>query len=696
MKNSTLPVFIGIVLSLPPGMTHATIIIDSKKDLSRVNNNHFMPFFPNGISADGLVVIGEADINDTPRAVLWTAPGGITKLDISPHSPYSITSAVSATGNVVVGSFSPTGGALKAFRWTPQTGMQPLDFLSDKISSSSAQGVSADGSVIVGTLVLTNGNHQAFRWTEHGNVTTLGSIKRDSSGFSMTNGISADGQVVVGMASIDTQNDGDYFQAFRWTQHEGMKGLGSLRSDGTGISSADAVSADGSVVVGSAITDSNHVQAFRWTEKEGMQNLGTLKAESSGSSTARSVSANGLVVVGDAQTDSQQPQEQTDSTEISEMQFFAQQPDTQAFYWTTKSGMQNLGSLRSDNRGFSSAYGVSADGSVVVGHAENNQGELHAILWKIKEKDIVAIDAVRSSTAMVQTGQRGFKVLDLYQNSLNLLIQSRCQLGDQDDCIGLFSQSSSLNRNKRIATGIFATTRLPVENWRVGAAVNFAHQTSLIDNYAIRGSTTPGLGSFLGYQQHRDGSGFNAELSVAWLQQPLTITRDRLENSEAGKGNATLKGYQTRLSIGLGLPLNTSTLLTPEAAISYTDIYRSAYSENRDAEFAARYGKMGHQRTAAQLGLNARHRLTESISLDGRMGLKVKLKEQAHDFTGAIPYIGAVACHRSRQRDSTAYMNLGLNIAVTADTLIRASAGRQHSDYQNNTTQMELSYSWQW
>ena len=46
MKNSTLPILIGIVMSLSLGMAHATIIIDSKKDLSRVNNNHFMPFFP--------------------------------------------------------------------------------------------------------------------------------------------------------------------------------------------------------------------------------------------------------------------------------------------------------------------------------------------------------------------------------------------------------------------------------------------------------------------------------------------------------------------------------------------------------------------------------------------------------------------------------------------------------------------------
>ena len=75
--------------------------------------------------------------------------------------------------------------------------------------------------------------------------------------------ISADGSVIVG-------NSGS--QAFRWTQEDGMIGLGSL---GGTFSTADGVSADGSVVVGY----SNHpngyqIEAFRWTQVDGMLGLG--------------------------------------------------------------------------------------------------------------------------------------------------------------------------------------------------------------------------------------------------------------------------------------------------------------------------------------------------------------------------------------------------------------------------------------
>ncbi|MFM6373314.1 MAG: hypothetical protein ACKPH1_05120 [Microcystis panniformis] len=62
---------------------------------------------------------------------------------------------------------------------------------------------------------------------------------------SSANGVSADGSVVVGSSNIGNGNE-----AFRWTQATGMVGLGNL--SGWNSSSASGVSADGSVVVGTA------------------------------------------------------------------------------------------------------------------------------------------------------------------------------------------------------------------------------------------------------------------------------------------------------------------------------------------------------------------------------------------------------------------------------------------------------------
>ena len=80
--------------------------------------------------------------------------------------------------------------------------------------------------------------------------------------------VSADGSVVVGTA----RNASNIPRAFRWTASGGMQDLGTL-----GVpSEANGVSADGSVVVGWARNAAGQQRAFRWTASGGMQDLGTL------------------------------------------------------------------------------------------------------------------------------------------------------------------------------------------------------------------------------------------------------------------------------------------------------------------------------------------------------------------------------------------------------------------------------------
>ena len=80
-----------------------------------------------------------------------------------------------------------------------------------------------------------------------------------------------------------------------WSQQPSLRWLGTL---GGYWSYASDVSADGSVVVGSALNAEGRWRAFRWTASGGMQALGTLGGSDS---YASDVSADGAVVVGWAQ-----------------------------------------------------------------------------------------------------------------------------------------------------------------------------------------------------------------------------------------------------------------------------------------------------------------------------------------------------------------------------------------------------------
>lgn len=164
-------------------------------------------------------------------------------------------------------------------------------------------------------------------------------------GYSYARGVSADGSVVVGSA-INTNGQ---LRAFRWTNGI-MQDLGTL---GGSLSEAWDVSQEGSVVVGYSYNAVGHPRAFRWTKATGMLDLGTLEGSESW---ARGVSADGSVVVGISDTPS---------------------GIRRAFRWENDL-IQDLGALPGGYGG--DAWDVSADGSVIVGHADAN-GWWYAFRW---------------------------------------------------------------------------------------------------------------------------------------------------------------------------------------------------------------------------------------------------------------------------------------------------------------------------
>jgi probable HAF family extracellular repeat protein len=222
-----------------------------------------------GVSADGSVVVGVANVSCDPNAAAeafhWTAATGMVGLgDLLGGGGVSVAEGVSANGEVVVG-WSQTAMGTEAFRWTVGTGMVGLGGLPGVDLASGASSASDDGSVIVGTADTGVNEHSAFRWTAGTGMVGLGDFPGGGtrSGASDT---SADGGVVVG-SSISASG----LEAFRWAAGTGMVGLGDL-PDGSFASSAHGVSADGSVIVGIGESTIGR-EAFVWTQTDGMRSL---------------------------------------------------------------------------------------------------------------------------------------------------------------------------------------------------------------------------------------------------------------------------------------------------------------------------------------------------------------------------------------------------------------------------------------
>lgn len=237
---------------------------------------------------------------------------------------------ISGDGSTVVGEAANVPAL-----WTDATGVVPLGDLPGGAENGSAFGVSLDGAVVVGSVGSAAGV-EAFRWTADGGMVGLGDLPGSGPFASHALGVSGDGSVVVGVSS----RSWPALRAFRWTEATGAVDLASVPG-GDGISSAQAITPDGSTIVGGRQTATS-VEAFRWSEATGVVGLGFVPGASS--SRALAVSADGSVVVG-----------------------IGSGPSAfEAFRWTAESGMVGLGSL--DPFDFaSSANAVSADGRVVAG-----------------------------------------------------------------------------------------------------------------------------------------------------------------------------------------------------------------------------------------------------------------------------------------------------------------------------------------
>lgn len=137
-----------------------------------------------------------------------------------------------------------------------------------------------------------------------------------------------------------------------------FQGLGELGVSNHG-SYAFGISANGSVVVGETKSPNSVVgEAYRWTSSGGMQLLGDLAPGGIFVSSSTSISGDGSTVAG-----------------------FASNSDNnlEAFRWTSGTGMVGLGDLTGNVTG-SVAYGISSNGSVIVGRGISASGA-EAFRW---------------------------------------------------------------------------------------------------------------------------------------------------------------------------------------------------------------------------------------------------------------------------------------------------------------------------
>ena len=248
-------------------------------------------------------------------------------------------------------------------------------------------GLSADGQVAVGRIGLTSPTRPG-RWTAAGGLQDLGTLSGQILGSA--GGVSADGNTVFGYVSGSSATSS---RPFRWTAATGMVDLGVP----TGYAGANAgsASADGTASAVTAVSASPTYRAMRWTAGSGFQALSM--PAGAGSSFSQAMSADGGTVVGNYNTGG----------------------GGQAFRWTAAGGTVALSGQPAAFSSNNAAYGVSADGAVVVGQSQADSTQLRVpFRWS-------AVD--------------GFQTLDLLPGAINGL--ANAVSADGGVVVGLDGQS---------------------------------------------------------------------------------------------------------------------------------------------------------------------------------------------------------------------------------------------------------------
>jgi len=313
-----------------------------------------------GVSSDGIYVCGVSLVDgDVALSYRWDETSGMVPL-LDGH-------ATDVSSNRTMVGTTGIHGSREAARWV-DTAVEGLGWIGNQKGGggldSIAWAVSANG-VIIGESTSPRGAFEAFRW-ENGTMQPLGDLP-GSIFDSRAYGVSDNGEYVVGEGSTD-QGFGEgevYFRrAFLW--HEGqMIDLGA--PPGHEHSNANDVSADGSVVVGSALSETDSIwKPARWSNGSAM--LIPLPQGASGGD-AIAVSGDGRVVIGN--TDLHHP-----------------------FLWNPYDGTRELRVILEQDYGVDltgwwlfNVTDISADGRRIVGTGFNPQGNVEGWVVTFPQPD---------------------------------------------------------------------------------------------------------------------------------------------------------------------------------------------------------------------------------------------------------------------------------------------------------------------
>ncbi|MET3615848.1 putative HAF family extracellular repeat protein [Rhizobium aquaticum] len=637
----------------------------------------------NAVSADGTTVVGLSD-NQAFRFV-WGS-GGMVALP-SLYGGAAEATGVNANGTVVVGGVIDNGNSERAFRWTSATGtMQDLD-PNRNFFRSRATAVNPDGTVVVGQAMTDT--YKAFRWDATFGMVDLGRLPGTRASYATA--VNNDGNIVVGSSDDGPAHTNS--RAFLWSMQTGnMIDLGTL--NGGANAAATGVSGDGTIVVGYANDGSagGAERAFRWTAASNtMTSLGILSGGSV--SRAYAISRDGTVVVGIGDVDG-----------VNQV--------TRAFRWsqtdnrmiTVEDWLRENGAAVGSNI-TKAAYGVSADGNVVVGELQNS----HAFIARGPVQ--VQTGAAGATATAATTTTAGLMDVQNFQTSLATAprlapeLQNTSLAVDSTRCSPLFMSLDAGQSSASFTGGAGAGSAKSTNGGFGMGQLGYAH--ALEDGWIVclsgggqyarmdtlnGGNAVYGSGYIAPEVSHSFDNRLVAALSGYFSWGKADIRRGYLNgtanDSSFGSSATQTTGFSARLAWQDALSAGT-TSVSPFASYTFLSARMDGYSET-GGSFPVRFDGSRENSNAVRIGADARTPINDLFAFVTHLEYGHRFEKAGPGIRGQILGLSAFSIDGAAVQQD--WLSGGIGVAYKlgdGDGLLMVNTSNQTG---RNTTWLSASY----
>lgn len=597
------------------------------------NNNSDVLFGKAKISADGKIIAGSYQSNPDNRFFIIN-DGVFTTSSDELLSVYNI----SYDGSTIVGSDSPAPDpSVNGFYYKNNQAFI-LPRVNDEFSE--IYDSSANGAIMVGA----RGN-KAIK-IENDVITELPTIDQTSS--PIASAISADGSVIAGYVFNTDLEKG---AIFKYVDGQ-MINLGFATFNNVAYGSdVRAISYDGKVITGAYDIENFDRGSFKHDDINGFVDLGNLGENST---TAIDISATGKIIVGHSRNTANH---------------------TRAFKHTDAAGIIDLGTLGGDN---AMATSITPDGSVIVGLSETGNGDEIQIfvLRNQAEDEIPSEDAPSEEDApslvsvdntlkvLNQNANQLNSILNLKENLLNFSLNQDAKLfGKNNMHFAMGARLNSVDKSQEVG-GNFKFAYRFNENFRAGIFADYGFNSNLPNNFRANNSI-PNSTIFSTISANADDSALFLKLAASFGASDLDITRQTLENTEAGKGRANLSTKGAMAQVGYGFNFANRLKITPYLGVRFSEILRKSYRETSGATFPISFQEARKKSTTALFGGNVEWQISQNLNSRFGFGFEKDLSVSLDGYRGNISYLGYFDLTPRKIRENRYVASGGLTYKIT-------------------------------